>query len=106
MRELVAGTAALTHPGETREVEIAGEPAELVFRFLRELLYFFNTDGFVPGNVEIEWRTPEHLTARVHGEPFDPERHEPQPEVKAVTRHGLTVEHVGNRWRAEVVFDL
>jgi SHS2 domain-containing protein len=46
------------------------------------------------------------LSGSVRGEPFDPARHEAQPEVKAVTRHELSVRPLGKQWVAEVVFDV
>jgi SHS2 domain-containing protein len=40
------------------------------------------------------------------GERFDDTRHEPQPEVKAVTRHQLRVEETARGWTAVMVLDL
>ena len=82
------------------------EPAELLFMYLRELLYWFESDGFVPTALEAKVVTPTELQGRVWGEPFDPTRHGVQPEIKAVTRHALLASPVSEGWRAEVLFDV
>jgi SHS2 domain-containing protein len=80
--------------GESRD------PAEAYFRFVRELLYAFDADGFLPARVE--WGDP----VRVRGERFDPSRHRVEREVKALTRHGFRVVRGPSGYRAELVFDL
>jgi len=107
VRELVAGEAADVRPVTAHRIAAsAGSADELLLQFIRELLYLFHTASFVPGNLEIEERSPERLRAVVWGELFDDHRHDPQPEVKAVTRHQLAVREEDGRWRAEVIFDL
>lgn len=106
MRRLFLGESRMT-PAERREITVGGEDeAELVFAYLRELLYGFAVDTFVPALLERATFANGSLSAVVSGERFDPARHEPQPEVKAVTRHGLMVERVDGGWRAEVLFDV
>jgi SHS2 domain-containing protein len=46
------------------------------------------------------------LKAAVRGEPLDPARHQLDMEVKAITYHGLKVEHDGREWQAEVIVDI
>ncbi len=82
------------------------EPSELLFMYLRELLYWFESEGFVPAALEAAVVTPTELRGQVWGEPFDPTRHEVQPEVTAVTRHALRASPVREGWRAEVLFDV
>lgn len=107
IRQLVAGDAAPGGPRERHKVElVAADPAELLFGFLRELLFLFETRRFVPVSLDLHRLEPTGVTATVVGEAFDPGRHEAQPEVKAVTRHGLFVVERDGRWEAEVVFDL
>ncbi|NIM48139.1 MAG: hypothetical protein GTN78_20670 [Gemmatimonadales bacterium] len=106
MRQLLAGDSPveshLRHP-----VRIStGDTAELLLGYLRELLYRFDTDRFVPARVAFDMATPTQMAGEVSGEKFDPARHQVQPEVKAVTRHGLVVAHKDTGWHAEVLFDL
>lgn len=106
IRELTAGASEVT-PTESRQLDLtAPAPDELLLQFLKELVYWFATDAFVPAALEIESLDRDHLRAEVRGEAFDPSRHEAQPEVKAVTRHQLHVDEEKGRWQAEVVFDL
>ena len=84
----------------------ASSPDELLIRFVRELLTQFQLDTFVPAQLEIEQLTPSQLAVTVRGEPFDDSKHEPQPEVKAATRHSLSVEETDVGWRAVMVLDL
>ena len=46
------------------------------------------------------------LTGVARGEPIDPDRHELDMEVKAITYHGLKVERDGDGWLAEVIVDI
>jgi SHS2 domain-containing protein len=88
----------------------APDLAELFFGFARETLGAFQVEGFVPARFELQTLRlppqPPSLTGRLWGEPFDPSRHEVQPEIKAVTRHGLELEEGPGGWRAELLFDV
>jgi SHS2 domain-containing protein len=46
------------------------------------------------------------LTARVHGEPINPQRHGLDHEVKAATHHGVQLVHDQDGWMAEVILDI
>jgi SHS2 domain-containing protein len=84
----------------------AKDAEELVLAFLQELLYRYTTDGFVPATLTVDRVTPTALRSHLAGERLDPARHVAEPEVKAVTRHGLVVRHTDDGWRAEVLFDV
>lgn len=106
LRWLVAGESVVK-PRERRAISVsATDPADLFFAFLRELLYVYATDGFLPAGFAFAAVTETSAKGTLLGETSDPQRHAHQPEVKAVTRHGLVVERVGDVWRAEVVFDV
>jgi SHS2 domain-containing protein len=70
--------------------------ADGYFDFLRELLFLYDVERFVPRQVELEEGGTPAEVAVVRGETFDPERHECERELKAVTRHGYSF-----RWQAE-----
>lgn len=110
LRQLTAGDRRV-EPRRAREVVLqAPDAAELLLEFSRETLDAFQLDGFVPARVEIDTLTqppgPLALRGRLLGEPFDPARHETQPEIKALTRHRLLVEPTAGGWRAELLFDV
>ena len=46
------------------------------------------------------------LEAEIAGEPIDRDRHVLDHEVKAVTRHGLSLERDGQEWVAELILDI
>jgi protein archease len=106
LRELLAGSEPVVEREERRWTATGSDPGELLLSLLQELLYQHATDGFLPARVTVERLGATSATGHVFGEAFDPNRHEPQPEVKAVTRHGLIVEPGPVGWRAEIVFDV
>ena len=94
-------------PRREHEVRVDGtDPADVWFRFLQEVLYLHAASAFVPANFLPDTITDTTIAGTVAGEPFDPERHDHQPEVKAVTRHGLVVTRREKGWYAEVIFDV
>lgn len=98
--------------GEVREamaVEVAVEadgPPDLLHAWLRELLWRFTGEGLVFARFEVHEATETAARATCTGEPFDPGRHTGGVEIKAVTYHGLRVEHSDGEWLAEVLFDI
>jgi SHS2 domain-containing protein len=78
---------------------------DLLLDWLAELLHTFDTRRvlFCDFCVRVE---EEGLQATARGEPFAPDRHELDMEVKAITYHGLKVEQDGDGWLAEVIVDL
>ena len=105
-RHLFVGDSDV-EPDEHQPLTLAASDVEeLLLAFLQELLYRYVTDGFVPTTVSIKGVTPTALTAQLAGERLDPARHIPEPEVKAVTRHGLVVRQTHDGWYAEVLFDV
>jgi SHS2 domain-containing protein len=88
------------------ELNIEGSRLDdLLFDWLAELLYTFDTRRvlFCDFRVRVQ---EEGFQATARGEPFDPDRHELDMEVKAITYHGLKVEQDGDGWLAEVIVDL
>jgi SHS2 domain-containing protein len=84
---------------------IGGEDDLLLFDWLNELLYVFDTRHVVLAEFHIDFRDGE-LFARCLGEPLDPARHVLEHEVKAITYHGLKVESSDGHWLAEVIVDI
>lgn len=110
LRHLTAGDGPV-QPRAAREIALqAPDPPELLLALSREVLDAFELDAFVPARLELDVLTqppaPPGLRGRVTGERFDPARHEAQPEIKAVTRHGLVAEPTPQGWRAELLFDV
>lgn len=93
-------------PRQRLDIQVAGsEPEYLLFDWLRELLYRFDTEHFVFGRFEVNVDA-SGLRGAAWGEPFDPSRHALAHEVKAITYHELRVERQPDGWLAEVVVDI
>ena len=87
-------------------IELAGNRRDdLLFDWLAELLYTFETRRVLFGRFEVRL-SESGLSAVAWGEVLDAGRHELDMEVKAVTYHGLKVEPEGEGWLAEVIVDL
>ena len=90
---------------EERSVTIAleaADPAERFFRFVRELVYLADCDGFLVASCTVAGDRAE-----LRGELFDPRRHAAERQIKALTRHRFRFEErAGTGLRAELVFDL
>ncbi len=92
---------------ETAEIEVEGEGLEGLFvGWLNELIFRFDTYGFIGREVEVESVSDRMVAARVGGEEFDPERHERGLLLKAATYHDLKIEKDDGGWTAVVIFDI
>lgn len=103
VREVLVGTSPVEAADERAlELEAAEDEGEeeRFFRFVRELLFLYDSEGFLPCRVA----GLDPLT--VTGERFDPHRHASWRQVKALTRHGYVFEQTPEGYRADVLFDL
>jgi SHS2 domain-containing protein len=92
---------------ETRLIALSASSAEGLLRaWLKELLFWFATDRFLPGEYHLETITPTELRGRVLGERFDPARHAQGTEIKGVTYHWFRVEQTPSGWEAELIVDV
>jgi SHS2 domain-containing protein len=81
------------------------QPDFLLFDWLRELLYRFDSQHLLFSRFEVRV-TDAGLDASAWGEPLDPARHALAHEVKAITYHGLKVEPADGGWLAELIVDI
>ena len=103
---LIAEDSVL-QPREARAIRLSAADAEsLLLAWLQELLFWFSTDRFLPVDYALEEVTPISLRGTVRGERFDPARHVQGREVKAITRHLLSVEQRDGRWHGQVIVDI
>ena len=77
----------------------------LLFDWLNELLYTFESDRLLLAEFHVELDS-DGLRATARGEPMDLDRHRMEHEVKAITYHGLRVEEDADGWIAEVIVDI
>ncbi len=98
---------ARVRPRTERTVRASGrDPVELVVAYLGELLALEETEGFLARRISVttSGRPVTSLVARLEGEPFDPARHRPRTEVKAITYHDLLFDP--RRGKARVIVDI
>ncbi len=104
--EQVAGAGEESPNADVRDIAIdlpKRDLATLLVRWLRELLYLQEVEGFVYGDADFERLDESGLRTTVTARP-EPTR--PIRELKGVTYHGLEVEREDGRWRARVIFDI
>jgi SHS2 domain-containing protein len=101
VRETLVGESPV-RPATTRTLQLPPglSEDERLLRFIRELLYLFDVEGWLPA------RSVGARTESVSGECFDPSRHALQHQVKAVTRHRYAFEKTAAGYEAELVLDL
>jgi len=97
-------------PGpKTKAVEAsipANDLADLMVRWLGEILYLFEGEKEVVTDIEIHSIVPSHLHATLTTVPFNPSLHEIIYEIKAVTYHQIEVTQKADKWETRIIFDL
>lgn len=79
-------------PRETRDVTITSDGLDdLLVMWLNELLFLYDSEGFLPVEYEFSTLGPEGLRARLRGERVDPRHHTLRGGVKAATYHQVSV---------------
>ena len=85
----------------------ADEPADLLVAWLNELIFRSETGHRLYARFDVRLAADgRSLRAEVGGEPIDRDRHVLDHEVKAVTRHGLSLDGQPGAWVAEVILDI
>jgi SHS2 domain-containing protein len=89
-----------------RRFSISGQRRDhLLFDWLNELLYVFDTERQLMGEFEVRLSN-DGLAAEAGVWAWDEQRSPPLHEVKAITYHGLRVESSESGWLAEVIVDI
>lgn len=98
-------------PKIDRVVEIQAPDLEsLVVELLTEVLYYFDAEGLFFHSLKVDGTITRQsefgIKATLAGEHFDPARHEPDTEVKAITYSYLVIKEEPGRALIEIVFDI
>jgi SHS2 domain-containing protein len=98
---------ARVQPQMPHAFSLTGEDRELLlFDWLRTLLLTFDEQHWVFSRFDVQVHS-QGLQATAWGERFDPQRHLPGREVKAITYHGLKLEQQPDgTFLAEVIVDI
>lgn len=94
---------------EKKMLEICAQGSSLeglLVSFLNELIFHFDTYGFIGKHIAITALDNNSVTAKVSGEEFDPDQHQGKLLIKAATYHRLKIEKKAAHWEAEVIFDI
>ena len=106
MYSLIADPGSVS-PQKSIEIESRGSSLEgLLVSWLNELVFQFDTYGFIGREVRIHELHEALIKATVTGEDFDPERHGRGLLIKAATYHKLKIERKEDHWEAVVIFDI
>ncbi len=88
----------------------ASDLETLLVRWINELVFFVQGEGFVPVHAEIRVQEAGEegfsLEARLTGAPLDLEGYGWRGEIKSATFHGLDVKSGSKGWRAQVILDV
>lgn len=104
--DTIVETGTTIEASEVATVEIESDDvAYLLFDWLRELLYRFDAEGMLYCQFDVTV-SDNGLSATIHGEAFDADKHKLSHEVKAITYHELKVVQEGTGWLAEVIVDI
>ncbi|MFC1858962.1 archease [Thermodesulfobacteriota bacterium] len=87
-------------------MQVTGEDwPDLMVNWLRELLFLWAGREMLAKKVEIQYISEKKLSASVHCDPFDADRHLIKNEIKAVTYHQIQVKAGPEGWESQIIFD-
>lgn len=99
---------------EVLNVELESSDQEgLMYSWLSELLYLFDGEKLIVSQFSVAIKSGAassssswKLKAELQGERYDPERHQINTYVKAVTFHQMEIRRHGSRYSAQVFLDI
>lgn len=92
---------------EERFIKIkSSDLPNLLVKWLSEILFLYDGENFIVGEVEIESISPTGLEAIVRGEFVDEVRHPMNMDVKAVTYHQLKIQEKRDGCLIRVFLDI
>lgn len=90
-----------------KEFEIEGEnDEELLLELLKELLFIFDTEGFVFKEIDVKFRGKNKLKVKGKGEVFNPQKHRRKLGIKAVTYHNFYLKEKNGGFETQIIFDV
>lgn len=84
----------------------AGSGEELLFEWLRELVFLFSARFWILTGIAFPRISGSGLEGEGRIFTFDPEIYEPRVEVKAVTYHQYYMRHTSAGYEARIIFDI
>ncbi len=91
----------------SKSLEINADSYEnLLINWLNELIFLFDTEGFVGKDIKIKELSETKLIAMIKGDFFNEKKHSRGVLIKAATYHKLKLEKKNNGWMATILFDI
>jgi SHS2 domain-containing protein len=91
----------------TKDVQVNSDSLEELFvKWLNELIFIFETEGFIAKKITINNLTNNKISATLEGETFDEQKHSRGVLIKAATYHKLIIKKSKNGYTARVLFDI
>lgn len=98
---------AAVRPQEQRALAITGaNPEERLVRWLQDAYLLLESELWLAADAIDVAIEGDRVSGVLRGEPYDADRHTLHTEIKAITYHGLAVEHDGELWHTQVVVDV
>ncbi len=95
------------NPIHSRMITIKGmDETDLLINTLRELFYRFTMDGLLVKTLFIESLADLTMKGRIRYDDYDPEAHEIQTEIKAVTYAGGDIRKTTGGYTVTIIFDI
>jgi SHS2 domain-containing protein len=92
---------------ERLPLEVEGtDRDDLMVNWVRELLYLYQSGGYLLKEFHIREVKGTVVRAEVAGEKIDPDRHEIKQEIASVAFHKSRMEKTGSQWTAHLIFEL
>jgi SHS2 domain-containing protein len=92
---------------EERAISLRGtDYDQLLVKWLSEILYLYDGQGFAGKRFAIRVLESQELEALVWGETYSPSKHPARLDVKAVTYHQLLIEQQSEGARVRVYLDI
>jgi len=106
LMSLMADTKGIAE-SESTAINITAKDREgLLIKWLNEIIFLKDTKGFLGKRFNINYLNDNSLKADIHGEIYDPEKHELLSGVKAATYHNLKIEKVRETLQVRIIFDV
>lgn len=105
MFSLITNTDSIEET-EEKDISLKADNNEtLLIQWLNELVFLFDTYGFIGKQYVIDLQDNK-INAKVSGGFFDPETNESGLLIKAATYHNISLKKVNSHWEATVIFDI
>ncbi|MBM4127428.1 MAG: archease [Nitrospira sp.] len=107
--ETLADPATVAATWERRVTNVEGNPADLLFEWLSNIVYWKDAAGVVFHDAELSVRqegSSWNLAAVLRGASVDQTVQTLRSDVKGITKHLYDVRQEGTRWCARVVVDV